>query len=334
MRFSGRRGALAALAATVAAALAVAGCGSAASSGSTEKLKTVTIAIQPGIGYAPLLIAKQEGWLEQDLPGRKVVFKELNSGSAIRDAMLSGDINVGAGGLGPFMVGWASGVNWKIVTPMENMDLWLMAKSPKYKTLSSFESGGKIAMPAPDSIQAVVLRKAAQEQLGDAHALDKDIVAMGHPDGLQALLSGQLAGHLTSPPFEFEEQAKGAHMVIHSYQAFGGPHTFNSVFMRQGTYDGNKDVANAIFKDVKRAIDMLDNDPKQAAKVLSQESGGAESAKSFYGYITHKGVQYTNVPQGFVKIGQFMKQIGLIKKAPTNVDELTFPQLHGVSGGS
>jgi NitT/TauT family transport system substrate-binding protein len=289
-----------------------------------------------------LLIAKQEGWLQKDLPGKKVVFKQLNSGAAIRDGMLSGDIDVGAGGLGPFLVGWAQGVDWKILTPMEDMDLWLMAKSPKYKSLADYKAGGKIAMPAPDSIQAVVLRKGAEDQLGDAHALDKSIVSMGHPDGLQALVSGQLAGHLTSPPFEFEEKDKGAHVVLSSYKEFGGPHTFNSVFMRQGTYDANKDVAdaifkdvaNAIFKDVKRAIDMLNNDPKQAAQVLAQESGGANTAQQFYGYITHKGVHYTNVPQGFVKFGQFMKQIGLIKKAPTNVNQLTFPQLHSVSGGS
>lgn len=328
----GRLVAATAIAAAMAAAVGVSGCGGGAS-GSSAKLKTVTIAIQPGIGYAPLLIAKQEGWLQKDLPGRKIVFKELNSGAAIRDAMLSGDIDVGAGGLGPFLVGWASGVDWKVLTPMENMDLWLMAKSPKYKKLSDFKSGGKIAMPAPDSIQAVVLRKGAQEQLGDAHALDKNIVSMGHPDGLQALLSGQLAGHLTSPPFEFEEQAKGAHIVLSSYKLFG-PHTFNSVFMRQGTYDGNKDVANAIFKDVKRAIAMLKNDPAQAAKVLSAESGGANSAAQFKGYITHKGVEYTQVPQGFVKFAQFMKQIGLIKKAPTSVNQLLFPQDRGMNGAS
>lgn len=332
MRLRGRLGLVAVAAATVAMALPVAGCGSAAGGGS--KLKTVTIAIQPGIGYAPLLIAKQEGWLQKDLPGKKIVFKQLNSGASIRDGMLSGDIDVGAGGLGPFLVGWAQGVDWKVLTPMEDMDLWLMAKSPKYKTLADFKAGGKIAMPAPDSIQAVVLRKGAEDQLGDPKALDKNIVSMGHPDGLQALLSGQLAGHLTSPPFEFQEKDKGAHVVLSSYKVFGGPHTFNSVFMRQGTYDANKDVADAIFKDVKRAIDMLKSDPHQAAKVLSEESGGANSAQQFYGYITHDGVNYTNTPHGFLKFGAFMKKIGLIDKAPTGIDELTFPQLHGMSGAN
>jgi ABC-type nitrate/sulfonate/bicarbonate transport system substrate-binding protein len=314
-------------------ALAVAGCGSAAVTGG-GKAKTVTIAYQPGIGYAPLLIMKQQKTLEKALPGKKIVYKRLDSGSAIRDGMLSGDINVGSGGLGPFLVGWDKGIDWKVLTPMEDMDLWLMTKSPKYKTLADFKSGGKIAMPAPDSVQAIVLAKGAQEQLGDAKALDKNIVSLGHPDGLQALLSGQLAGHLTSPPFEFDEQDKGAREVLSSYKVFGGPHTFNSVFMRQGFYNDNKDVSDAIFKGVQQSIQMLRDDPAKAADLLSKESGGQNSAAQFKGYITHQGVQYTDTPHGFLKFAQFMKQIGLTDEAPSNVDDLTFDQLHGMSGAN
>jgi NitT/TauT family transport system substrate-binding protein len=277
---------------------------------------------------------KQKQWLEHALPGRKIVYKRLDSGAAIRDGMLSGDINVGAGGVGPFLVGWAKGVDWKLVTAMDNMDLWLMAKNPKYRSLKDFKDGGKIAMPAPDSIQAVVLRKAAEESLGDPHALDKNIVSLGHPDGLQALVSGQLAGHLTSPPFEFQEKAKGAHEVTSSYDAFGGPHTFNSVFVRQGFYDDNKEVADAIYLSIQKGIKMLHDDPDQAAALLAAESEGKSTKEQMKSDIQHAGIEYTNVPQGFMKFAQFMKQIGLIDKVPKGVDELTFDQLHGMHGAS
>src|SRR5215204_6621702 len=83
-------------------------------------------------------------------------------------------------------------------------------------------------------MQAVVLRKGAQEQLGDAAALDDNLVAFTHPDGLQALLSDQISGHLTSPPFQFQEQDEGARPILKSFDLFG-PHNFNSVFVRQAT---------------------------------------------------------------------------------------------------
>ena len=324
---------LATLAAVVLAALVAGGCGTAATGGDQGgKLKTLTIAYQPGIGYAPLLIIKEQRSLEKALPGTKVVWKQLDSGAAIRDGMLSGDIQIGAGGLGPFLVGWDKGIDWKVLAAMEDMDLWLMAKDKRYQSLKDFKGGGKIAMPAPDSIQAVVLRKAAEKQLGDANALDKNIVSLGHPDGLQALLSGQLAGHLTSPPFEFQEQAKGARKIASSYEAFGGPHTFNSIYLRQGFYDGQRKAVDALSKQVDEAVAMLKDRPAEAAKLLSKESGGDSSAKEFESYITNDSVNYTTTPKGFTEIGAFMKKIGLLEKAPKDFKELTFKNLHSTDG--
>ncbi|MCQ0007902.1 ABC transporter substrate-binding protein [Actinomadura madurae] len=186
------------LAVLSAGALAVsAGACAAGASGPTDE---ITIAYQPGIGYAPLLVAKQQRLLERRFPKKKISWRMLNSGSAIRDGMVSRDIQVGSGGIGPFIVGASNGLPWKIVIALDNANLQLMSKS--YGSLADLRGKGKIAMPGPDSIQAVVLRKAAEKQLGDADALDTQIVSMGHPDGLQALLSGQLAGpsHLAAVP--------------------------------------------------------------------------------------------------------------------------------------
>jgi ABC-type nitrate/sulfonate/bicarbonate transport system substrate-binding protein len=43
--------------------------GSAATSGAARLGRQVTIGYQPGIGYAQLLIMKQEGWLQEALGG-------------------------------------------------------------------------------------------------------------------------------------------------------------------------------------------------------------------------------------------------------------------------
>src|SRR4051794_6430078 len=86
------------------------GGGSGAAAGGGDK---VVIGYQPGIGYAQLLILKQQGWLQQALGGRKVEFRQLTSGADIRDGMISGDLQAGAGGIGPFLVGVDKGVKWK-----------------------------------------------------------------------------------------------------------------------------------------------------------------------------------------------------------------------------
>lgn len=277
----------------------------------------MVIAVQPGLGYAPLTILKQEGWLEEDLPEMEVSFQQLSSGSAIRDGMISGDIQVGAGGIGPLLIGWDRGVDWKVLSAMLDADLWLNVVDQRFQSLEDFEPGSdSIVMPAPDSIQSFVLRKGAQEQLGDASALDSSIVALSHPDGLQQLLSGQIQGHLTSPPFEFREVDEGARTILRSYDLFG-QHTFNSVWVRQGYYEDNPEAMQTLYDNLQEAIELIKNDPDRVAEILSEEAGGETSAEQYKDWITREEViTYTNEPHGFLEYARFMQEIGSLESVP------------------
>lgn len=312
-------------AAVLALGVLVGGCGNGAVGGSSGKQTSITIAYQPGIGYAPLLIAKQKRLLEKKFPDRKFTWKMLNSGSAIRDGMLSGKIQIGAGGIGPFLVGRGQGVQWRIVSSLDDANLQLMVKDPKIKTLKDLQANkGKIAMPGPDSIQSVVLRKAAKQKLGDAHAFDDQIVAMGHPDGVQALTSGQIAAHLTSPPFQSEEKAQGAHVLLGSYDVFGKT-TFNSTYVMDNFAKSNADVVSALRDATASSVKLLQDDPAAAAKLLATEGGAGKDAAKLQKQITAADITYATKPTGFMTFATFMKQTGLIKKAPGSASELFLP---------
>ncbi len=297
-------------------ALSLAGCGG--DSSADEPSSEVTIAYQPGLGYAPLLIAKESGSLQEELEGVEVNWQVLDSGSAIRDGVIAGDIQIAAGGAGPFIVGRDGGVEWKTIMSMNNMNLQLMAKDPAIASLEDLE-GGKIAMPAPDSIQSVVLRKGAQEELGDAAALDEGIVSLAHPDGVQALVSGQVDAHLTSPPFQAQEADQGAEPILDSYDLFG-QHTFNSLYATEEFVGANPETISALEKSIEEATVMLNEDPEKAAELLSEESGGELSPEEMLTQIEDKDVEFTNTPTGFETFAGFMAQIGMIKEAPSPED--------------
>jgi NitT/TauT family transport system substrate-binding protein len=305
--------------------------GACGASSSGEPTDSVTIAYQPGLGYAPLLIAKQEKWIENKVPNVEITWQELDSGSAIRDGVISGDIHVAAGGTGPFLVGYDGGVGWKVLMALDNMKLMLMAKDPAITSLEDVEGKGQIAMPAPDSIQSVVLRKGAAEQLGDPKSLDSQIVALGHPDGLQALLAGQLDAHLTSPPFQGQEAEAGAHPILDSYDMFG-EHTFNSLYATTEFVEANPEFVDALTTSTSRGIQMLNENPEQAAKILSEESGGEESPSDLAAQATADDVEFTAKPQGFGKFAEFMAEIGMIKETP-DTEELFFDNQY-TRGGS
>lgn len=294
-------------------------CGGSDAAESAEGTTEVTIGYQPGLGYAPLLIAKQEKLIEKELPDVDITWQMLDSGSAIRDGIISGDIQVASMGTAPFLVGLDAGVEWKTLMSMNDMNLQLVTMDKDAESLEDLPDDAKIAMPAPDSIQSVVLRKGAEEQLGDATALDKSIVALGHPDGVQSLVSGQIDAHLTSPPFQAQEIEEGGHAILDSYDLFG-EHSFNSLYTTEEFADANGDFVDALTTAIADATAMLNDDPEGAAKILSEESGGEVSADDMLTQVTDEDVSFTTSPTGFETFAEFMAEIGMIGDVPATED--------------
>src|SRR5215216_346271 len=273
-----------AAAAIAAAALAVAaGAGGAAPAAAPEKL---TIAYQFGVGYAPLMIIKQQRLLEKAYPGLKVEWKQLASGTPITDGIIKGDIQIGAMGTGPMLVGWARGINWMVIAPLDEADLWLMAKNPAIRTIADLR-GKRIATPTATSIQAVALRKMAQAKLGNPRALDSSLISMDHPDGMQALLSGQIDAHFTSPPYQWQELGRGARVVGKSYNYFGA-HTFLVTVMTQKFYDEHTAFGKFFYNQIAAMQNLIKKNPDRVAHILQDDAGGTPTWRQFKQWLVAK----------------------------------------------
>jgi NitT/TauT family transport system substrate-binding protein len=184
----------------------------------------------------------------------------------------------------------------------------------------------KIGMPGVDSIQAIVLKKAAEKAFGNAHALDTDIVSIEHPVGVQALLHGQLTAHLSSPPFQFEEVAAGGHIILRSYDLFGES-TFNSVFTTDRIAAEYPQLVEAMSRDLIEATAFINAHPKETAEILSADAHGKPAAEEFLGWMTRPGVRYTTTPHGFGAYAEFMHAIGLLSKVPSSMCDIELPAL-------
>ncbi|MEU6039980.1 ABC transporter substrate-binding protein [Actinomadura sp. NPDC047616] len=317
-----RLGALGAGAAALSAA-----CGG----GSGGSGKEIGIAIGNGISYAAFTVIQAKRWLEQELPGRTISWKVIAGGGTTRDALLSGKLQLGSTGLGPLLIGWDAGVPWKIVSSLNDMPLWLVAKNPRFRSLRDFRQGDQIAAVQPGSIQSVMLQKAAQQQLGDPHALDKNIATMAHPEALEALLGGQIAAAYTSPPFQFQAVEQGARKLVDSYDLFGA-HGFNVMAATEEYAEKNPDVLAAVHKTIARANAFIAEQPAEAAKILADAEKGRITADRYEKYLTHEGIEFTTTPHGLVKIAAFMKEIGVIKKVPADWRDLAFDTVRKENG--
>jgi ABC-type nitrate/sulfonate/bicarbonate transport system substrate-binding protein len=290
----------------------------------------LTIAYQPGLGYAPLILMKQQRTIERQFPGTQVDWKVLASGTPITNGVISGDIQIGAVGVGPMLVGWARGVNWKVIAPLNDGDLWLMARDPNIKTIEDLR-GKRIATPTNTSIQAVILRKMAEVKLGNPKALDAGLLAMDHPDAMQALLSGQIDAHFTSPPFQFQEKVRGAHVVAKSYNYFGA-HTFLVTVMTQRFYDQYPEFARAFYSSVVAMQSLIKKNPDVVAKTLQQDAGGMPTNRQFKQWLVNPALNWTTRPRGLMRTASFMHRTEQIAKLPGSWRDLVFPPVLGTKG--
>jgi NitT/TauT family transport system substrate-binding protein len=290
----------------------------------------ITIAYQPGLGYAALILMKQQRTIERQFPGTQVEWRVLASGTPITSGIISGDIQIGAVGVGPMLVGWARGVNWKVIAPLNEGDLWLMARDPAIRTVADLR-GKRIATPTNTSIQAVVLRKMAEVKLGNSKALDAGLLAMDHPDGMQALLTGQIDAHFTSPPFQFQEKVRGAHIVGRSYNYFGA-HTFLVTVMTQSFYDQYPQFARRFYSNVVAMNTLIKRDPDQVARILQQDAGGSPTNRQFKQWLVNPALNWTTRPRGLYRTAYFMRRTNQIDKLPGSWRDLVFPPVLATKG--
>lgn len=316
---------VAALAAAIVAATSALGSGQAVA---PDK---VVIALQPGMGYAPLIIMKHQRTLERRYPGLQVEYRVLPSGTAITNGMISGQIHVGAMGTGPFLVGYARGIDWKMIAPLNEADLWLMAKDPNIKTIGDLR-GKRIATPTNTSIQAAMLRKMAEVRLGDSKALNSGLIAMDHPDAMQALLAGQIDAHLTSPPFQFQERNRGAHIVAKSYSYFGA-HSFLGAVVTDKFYREYTTFSNQLYRDVAAAIKLISTNPKKVAQILQDDAGGNPTWRQFKQWIGNPAITYTTRPRGLMRTANFMSRTDQLPgRVPSSWRDLVFPPVYPTRG--
>ena len=278
-----------------------------------ESSGRLAIAVLPGLGYAPLTLAKQGGWLEKAVPGLQVSWLQIASSSAIREGMLAGDIDAGAGSVAPFLIGRDRGFKAGLVSPLAVMDLLLLTNDPEIRSLKDFNPTKKIAVPAPDTNQAFAVRFAAKQTLDDAHALDGSFLAMPHPDALQALITNQVAGYMSSPPFQNQAVARGARVLVNSRDLFG-PLTFSICFATEAYAKKSPAAVQALREAITKGVTLLKSQPTEAAAMLAADSGGRVSAAEFVKLLADPDMQFTDAPEGVSKLSIFMRSAGFLRE--------------------
>lgn len=303
------------------ASLALTGCNEAKPTATAvPKVGTINIAYQNGMSYAPFYVMQEKKIIEKYLPDVNVVYSVLGSGSAVSESLAAGKLDVGIMGVAPMLIAWDKGVDIKVFSGLVNTPLGLVVMKDKYLDLNNYTATDKIAVPAPGSIQDILLSMAAKKELGNATAFANNVLTMAHPDAQNSLLNtNDIVGHFSSPPYIFEEVAAGGKLAVDGFKAFGGDFSFLVTVATKKFVEGKPAYAGAVYMALSEAIQLINSKDESAVKIIMKKEG-LTKAKTL-DYLSKEGTNYTTTTYGMTGLAKFMKDSGYITKIPAKFSD-------------
>jgi NitT/TauT family transport system substrate-binding protein len=262
----------------------------------------------------------------------------FSSGPAANEALLKGEIEVGGAGLAPFLELWANTrgtANVRGIAPINDSPLYLITTNASVKSAKDLAPSGKVAVPAPGSIQGLFLRMLAERDHGHARHLDPAMVSMTSVDTMKALGlgDGSLSAYVGSIPFNLTAMAlPGAREIANSFEFTGGAHTLVSLFVTEKFKTENPKAFAALSAAIDDAMAFITANPAETAEIFSTASKGATAPARVMEVLSRKDVAYSTTPRGTMAFATFMSKLGLLKSLPTTWKDVYWENVHGRDG--
>lgn len=319
----------------VAMLLALVGC---SNGGSKEAAKpsepaTLNIAYQSSIAYAPLLVMKEQGLVEKYYDGELTVnYSLMSNGAEINEAITSGAIDVGCLGAAPAITGMGSGVPYKIFAGLSSQPYAILTNQSDINALSDITAEDQIAITNINSHPHILLAMAAKEYLGDAHALDNNLVVLGNADGYSSIVSGAVQCHMVISPYNFMEvtnEEADIHEIEISQDVWPNGNTFIVGVAATALYEKNPALYEALCKATDEAMKYIEENPAETAKILAE--GYDASPEEIQEWMADSRSAYTTELKGVLELGQFMGAEGFLDqdKVPAQLSDIAFDNVKG-----
>jgi NitT/TauT family transport system substrate-binding protein len=304
------------------------------------------IARQYGIGYLQMIVMEHDRLIERQaarlgVSGVKVAWSTFADGTVANDAMISGNLDFAAGGLGSFATLWdrtRGGIGVRGIAALDSMPMLLVTRKKGATSIRDLSEDDRIAIAGVKvSSQATTLQLAAAQTFGDAqwNRLDHLTVNMPHPAAVQALLAPRsgVSAHFSSPPFQHRElREPGMTTLLNSYDVWGGPQTFILAWTTSTFREKNPRLYEAFLAALREATDYIKRDPRGAAAIYREATGDRMPQGELAEILADPQLRFTLVPENVMKFVAFKVRIGSVRTMPVSWRDLFFPEIHHLPG--
>jgi len=307
----------------------------------------IRLARQFSMGYLQFNVMEHQQLIEKHaralgLSEVKVSWVTFNGPAAVNEALLSGSVDIAAGGMPGLLVLWArtKGTPLEVrgISAMSSQPFLLNTRNPGVNTVADFTAQDRIAVPAVKvSIQAIALQMAAAKAFGPANfgKLDPLTVSMSPPDATIALLSGagEIDAVFSVPPFQQQQLEKpGIRTVLNSYDVMDGSHSFTVAWTSARFREQNPVLYKAMMAAMTEATDIVNRDRRAAAALWIADSHSRLPLDFVDRVVSGPQVRWTMVPENTMKFARFMQTTGMLKTMPGSWQDYFFPEVHALGG--
>lgn len=313
-----------------------------------DEVKTVVLGHQFGLTYLPFMVMNEKKLVEKQakalgLEDLKTEYKTFSGPAPINDGILSENVHFGGVGVPPLLTMWdrtKGKLDVKCVASMTCAPMVLTTSRPDIKSVKDFKDDDRIALPSVKvGVQAVTLQMAVAQAFGQENfaKLDKQTVAMSHPDAMTALFngSGNIVAHFASPPYiqtELKNEKVKISKVVHSYDVLGGKSSFVVAIGTDKFRKENPKAFEAVAKAFEEAQAYINTNKKEAAEIYLKINKGKETVDELVAAMSDPEIEYSVVPKNTYKYADFLSKTGTVKTKPESWKDYCFPHLHDKAG--
>ncbi|MBC5811610.1 MAG: ABC transporter substrate-binding protein [Candidatus Eremiobacteraeota bacterium] len=299
-----------------------------------------------GILYLPLMVVEDQKLFEKHAKrlgagDLHVTWLTIDGGTAINDAMISGNLQYAGIGIPGFVTLWSKGKGTPReaigVSGLSRSALLLNTRNPSVKSLKDFGPNDRIALPGiKTSLSALILEMGAAKEFGDANyaKLDALTVALGHPDAYAALISGkgEIDAHFGSPPYSnLELETAGIHTVFNSTSVLGDS-SVDVVYSTRAFADANPKVTQALVDALDEANAYIRRNKRGAAEAYLRVSQTKTTLDEILRMLDDPDTAFSTTPRGSMLFANFMAKAGIITAKPASWKDLFVPYVQRRKG--
>lgn len=255
------------------AAMAV--CAAGAWSSLAQAADTLRLGFMPFVPYSASLLAKQNGWVEEELknaglPDVTVQWTQFAGGPPVNEAFASGNLDIAALGDTPALVGRASGIDDRLIGLAYKGG---SAQALLVKTGSPIQSvaelkGKKVATLRGGNVHELLVLILAEAGL---KLSDVEFINLGLQDMSTALLKGDVDAALVWDPVFTRLESEGQARILRD--GAGLKNNLNPIIASASLLKQHPQYVAAYLRAINRGAQALKQQPDESAKALAPTFG-------------------------------------------------------------